>query len=158
MPIADIASAYADAVTTVFSSPIAAKAWFASAAAVLVAVQLRDGGADVGRLRGVVPLADATAKRVHRWSGRLAVLCTVPVVFHCVLILGFRATDVRVAIHSIVGSFVFYGALAAKIAFLRDPRHPAWALPVAGGAVAALLVALWLTSSLWYFTRVRFGF
>ena len=131
-------------------------AWVAPAGAGLVGVQPATAARMWGRLRGVVPLADATAKRVHRWSGRLAVLCTVPVVFHCVLILGFRATDVRVAIHSIVGSFV-YGALAAKIAFLRDPRHPAWALPVAGGAVAALLVALWLTSSLWYFTRVQIG-
>jgi hypothetical protein len=30
-------------------------------------------------------------------------------------------------------------------------------LPVAGGALAATLLVLWLSSSLWYFTNVRFG-
>lgn len=157
MPIADIASVYADVVTTVFSSPIAAKAWLATAAALLVVVQLATAARMWGRLRGVVPLSDATAKRIHRWSGRIAVLASLPVVFHCIAILGFKTTDARVAIHSILGSFV-YGALAAKLAFIRDEEHPAWALPVAGGALAVLLVALWLTSSLWYFTSVRFGF
>jgi hypothetical protein len=31
-------------------------------------------------------------------------------------------------------------------------------LPVAGGTLFSVLVALWSTSSLWYFTEVRFGF
>jgi hypothetical protein len=35
---------------------------------------------------------------------------------------------------------------------------PVWALPTAGLTLASLLLALWLTSSLWYFTTVRFGF
>ena len=29
---------------------------------------------------------------------------------------------------------------------------PGWALPVAGGLVFSLLVGLWLTSALWFFT------
>jgi hypothetical protein len=31
-------------------------------------------------------------------------------------------------------------------------------LPVLGGSLAAVLATLWLTSALWYFTNVRFGF
>jgi hypothetical protein len=31
-------------------------------------------------------------------------------------------------------------------------------LPVLGGSLAAVLTTLWLTSALWYFTNVRFGF
>jgi hypothetical protein len=31
-------------------------------------------------------------------------------------------------------------------------------LPVAGGTLFTVLAVLWTTSSLWYFTDVRFGF
>ncbi len=74
----------------------------------------------------------STVSRVHCWSGRIAFLFTVPVVFHCVFILGFQTYDTRVAIHSIVGS-IFYGAFAAKVLFVRDHSYPGWVLPVAGG-------------------------
>ena len=96
-----------------------------------------------------MPLSDATAKQVHRWSGRLAILFTLPVVFHCVTILGFQTTTLRVAVHSVAGSFI-YGVFVAKMLVIRDKKHPSWALPVLGGAVAALLAVLWLTSSVWY--------
>jgi hypothetical protein len=47
---------------------------------------------------------------------------------------------------------------AAKILILRDRELPGWVLPVAGATLASVLVVLWATSSLWYFTNVRFGF
>jgi hypothetical protein len=31
-------------------------------------------------------------------------------------------------------------------------------VPVAGGTLFSVLAVLWLTSSYWYFTNVRFGF
>ena len=95
--------------------------------------------------------------RVHRWSGRIAFLCTLPVFFHCVTILGFQTPDARVALHAIVGTF-FYGVFAAKVLIVRDRSLPGWALPTAGVTLATMLAVLWLTSSLWYFTTVRFGF
>ena len=55
------------------------------------------------------------------------------------------------------GSFL-YGVFAAKVLIVRSRRYPHWVPPVVGGTLATLLVALWLTSSLWYFTNVRFGF
>jgi hypothetical protein len=36
---------------------------------------------------------------------------------------------------------------------LRLDGMPKWALPVLGGTVLALVVILWLTASLWFFTR-----
>ena len=39
-PLADVAETYTDLITTVFSSTIAAKAWFATAALVFLVVQL----------------------------------------------------------------------------------------------------------------------
>lgn len=154
---ADVASAYADAMESVFSSAVAGKAWFATVAVVLVIVQLSTAARIFGKIGNVLPLSSATAAVIHRWSGRLAFLATLPVVFHCVTILGFQTTDSRVAIHSVVGS-LFYGAFAAKILFVRDHRFPGWVLPAAGGTLAAGLVVLWLTSSYWYFTEVNFGF
>jgi hypothetical protein len=155
VPLLDVAGSYGDLVTTVFSAPILAKVWLATFAAVLVVVQLSTAARMWGRLRGVVPLSDATAKQVHRWSGRLAILFTLPVVFHCITILGFQTTSLRVVVHSLAGSF-FYGVFVAKMLVIRDRQHPAWALPVLGGTVAALLVLLWLTSSVWYLGK--FGF
>jgi hypothetical protein len=112
-----------------------------------------------GRLQRVVPLSFATAKRAHRWSGRLALLLTLPVFFHCVTMLGFQTPDLRVAVHSIAGSFI-YGVVAAKLLVIRhhSSNYAPWVLPVLGGSLAAVLTMLWLTSSLWYFTNVRFGF
>jgi Family of unknown function (DUF6529) len=154
--IADVAETYADLVTTVFSSTIAAKAWFASAAVILALVQVTTAARIYGKLT-FLPERGRTVARVHRWSGRIAFLCTLPVFFHCVTILGFQTPDARVAIHSVVGTFV-YGVFVAKVLVVRDHSLPGWALPAAGLTLASTLVALWLTSALWYFTTVRFGF
>jgi hypothetical protein len=157
VPLADVSSTYADIVESVFSSTIAGKAWLATGAVTLAIVQVLTASRMWGKLTRVVPLSFATAKRIHRWSGRLAVLLTIPVFFHCVTMLGFKTPDARVAVHSIAGSFI-YGVLAAKLLVIRWKGYPHWVLPVLGGSLAAVLTTLWLTSSLWYFTRVRFGF
>jgi hypothetical protein len=154
--IADVAETYADLVTTVFSSTIAAKAWFATAAVILALVQVTTAARIYGKL-SFLPERGRTVARLHRWSGRIAFLCTLPVFFHCVTILGFQTPDARVAIHSVVGTFV-YGVFVAKVLIVRDHSLPAWALPTAGLSLASVLVVLWLTSALWYFTTVRFGF
>ena len=153
----DVNKTYTDIVTTVFSSTIAMKAWFATAAVVLVIVQVSTATRMWGRLQRVIRLPFPVVKRIHRWSGRLAFLCTLPVFFHCVFILGFQHTTTRVLVHSIAGSIV-YGVFAAKVLIIREKGYPHWVLPVVGGTLAGLLVTLWLTSALWYFTNVRFGF
>jgi hypothetical protein len=156
VPIADVAETYTDLVTTVFSSTIAAKAWFATAAVVLALVQVTTAARIYGKL-SFLPERGRTVARVHRWSGRIAFLCTLPVFFQCVTILGFETPDARVAIHSVVGTFV-YGVFVAKVLIVRDRSLPGWALPTAGLSLASVLVVLWMTSALWYFTTVRFGF
>jgi hypothetical protein len=154
--VAGVAERYTDLVTTVFSSPIAMKAWFATAALALAGVQVITAARIYGRVN-FLPERGPTIARVHRWSGRLAFVCTLPVFFHCVTILGFQTPDARVAIHSIVGTFL-YGVFVAKVLIVRDRSLPSRALPTAGLTLASLLLVLWLTSSLWYFTTVRFGF
>lgn len=146
-------------VTTVFSSTIAAKAWFATAAGVLALIQITTAARIFGKLKRLIPgkVAGAPVDLIHRWSGRLAFICTLPVAFHCIFILGFQTSSPRVLIHSICGSF-FYGVFAVKVFFVRQRGLPGWALPVTGGALFAVLATLWVTSSFWYFTNVRFGF
>lgn len=156
MLVADVSENYTDLVTTVFSSTIAAKAWLATAAVLLALVQVTTAARIYGKL-SFLPERGRAVARVHRWSGRIAFLCTLPVFFHCVTILGFQTPDTRVAIHSLVGTFV-YGVFVAKVLIVRDHSLPAWALPTAGLTLASLLGVLWLSSSLWYFTTVRFGF
>ena len=155
MLLADVSETYTDIVTTVFSSTIAAKAWLATAALLLALVQVTTAARIYGRL-SFLPERGPAIARVHRWSGRTAFLLTLPVFFHCVTILGFQTPETRVAVHSLVGTF-FYGVFAAKVLIVRDRSLPAWALPTAGLTLASMVGLLWLTSSLWYFTTVRFG-
>jgi Family of unknown function (DUF6529) len=157
VPLASVESIYTDVVTSVFSTPIAFKAWFATAAALLAIVQVTTGARIFGKLTGIVPVPPPGVNRIHRWSGRLAILCTLPVAFHCIFILGFKTDDARVFAHSLLGTFI-YGVFAVKVFFVRDKDHPRWTVPLVGGALFTVLVLLWSTSSLWYFTEVEFGF
>ena len=93
----------------------------------------------------------------HRLSGTLAFALTLPVVFHCLWSLGFKshASQTRVFVHSLLGCF-FYGAFATKMVIVRSKDMPSWALPLAGGAVFASLVAIWFTSSFWFFRHIGF--
>jgi hypothetical protein len=155
--LASVASEYTSIATSVFSSVIAAKAWFTTFAIVFAVVQVLTGARIFGHLEHLVPIGRPKVNRVHRWSGRLAILCTLPVAFQCIFVLGFRHTDARVLVHSIAGSLL-YGVVAVKVFFVHDHDHPRWTLPLVGGTLFAVLVTLWGTGSLWYFTQVRFGF
>jgi hypothetical protein len=154
---ADVASSYSDLVETVFTSTIVAKAWLATIAIVLALVQVMTAARIYGKLSGVIPASPGTVALVHRWSGRLAILVTLPIVFHCVFILGFQTSDARVLTHSLMGTFL-YGVFAAKMVIVKDHGFPGWVLPVAGGCLFTLLAVLWATSSYWYFTEVHLGF
>src|SRR5712691_8855927 len=139
--LASVSSTYTDIMTSVFSSTIAAKAWFATAAGVFAIVQVSTGARIFGKLQRVIRLPHLAVKAIHRWSGRLAFVCTLPVAFHCIFLLGFRSTDARVLVHSIFGSFV-YGVFAVKIFFVHDRAHPRWTLPVVGGTLFSVLAVL----------------
>ena len=155
--LASVNSTYTSIVTSVFSSTIAFKVWLASAAFVLAIVQVSTGARIFGKLQRVIPLSPQVISPIHRWSGRLAILLTIPVAFHCIFILGFSTYNTRVLIHSIVGSFI-YGVIAVKLLMVHSRRYPGWSLPVAGGTLFAVLTTLWITSAAWYFTNVRVGF
>jgi hypothetical protein len=132
-----------------FSSGIAAKSWLATAAFLLVLVQLGTAATMYGRLPRIV--APSWAGALHRWSGRAAVLLTVPVAVHCLYALGFQGGTTRTLLHSLFGCF-FYGVFVTKMLLLQRAHGPRWSLPVLGGMVFTAMTALWLTSSVWFFT------
>jgi hypothetical protein len=134
-----------------FSGMLQMKAWLTTAAAALVLVQLATALWMWGRLPGAGE-ARPWVSTLHRYSGSLAFVLTVPVAVHCMWALGFGTTNARVVVHSIAGC-ALYGAYAAKMLGLRTRGLPGWALPLLGGTVLALIVVLWLTAALWFFTR-----
>ena len=134
-----------------FSGMLQLKTWLATVALVLVLAQVTSALWMWGRLPGAGP-APAWITPVHRWSGSVAFVVTIPVALHCVWSLGFVTSTPRVLLHSIFGC-AFYGAYAAKMLGLRLRRLPGWAIPVLGGTVFALFVLVWLTSALWFFSR-----
>jgi hypothetical protein len=86
---------------------------------------------------------------LHRATGALAVLATLPVAFSCLWSLGFQSYDTRVVVHSVVGCLL-YGALVTKVLVLHGRPTPGWLLPAVGGTVLTALVLVVLTSAVWY--------
>jgi uncharacterized protein DUF6529 len=132
-----------------FSSPGAVKSWLATAAFLLALVQLGSALVMWGKVPGVA--APWWIGGLHRWSGRLAVLATVPVAVHCLYALGFDWSSPRTLVHSLLGCF-FYGVFVTKMLLLSRPNLPGWSLPVIGGLTFSALTGLWLTASVWFFT------
>lgn len=130
-----------------FSGALAVKTWLATAAMALGLVQLWSALVVSGRVgRGCTTLV----RGLHRWSGRAAVLVTVPVAVQCLIALGFSGATPRALVHSLLGC-LFYGAFVTKMLLLRRPGVPGWVMGVAGGLVFAVLTGLWLTSAAWFF-------
>ncbi|BCJ46659.1 hypothetical protein GCM10010168_38180 [Actinoplanes ianthinogenes] len=126
--------------------PIVIKAGLTSAVVVLAVVQLVSALALYGRLP-----ATSWTPALHRWSGRLAVVLSLPVAVHCLYALGFGFDSPRVLAHSLLGC-LFYGAFVAKMLIISQPDSGRpWVLPLAGGLVFTALAGIWLTSALWFF-------
>ena len=132
--------------TLFFSSTISLKVYFATAALAFAVVQVLSATWVYGKL-GVEP--PPWAADLHRISGRLAFLLSLPVAYHCLWSLGFQDTDGRVLAHSLLGC-AFYGAFAAKVVIVRSRGLPGLALPIAGGLIFAVLVGVWYSSALWF--------
>jgi Family of unknown function (DUF6529) len=128
-----------------FRDVLQMKAWLATAAVVLACAQLVTA-ARIYQWLGFPP-SGRFYSVAHRWSGRTAILLTLPEAYHCIFMLGFGTSSPRVVIHSLLGS-ALYGAVVVKVLVVRSSRFPSWVLPVAGGLLFSILVGLWLTSAL----------
>jgi hypothetical protein len=110
-------------------------------------------------LYGKLPVrAPAWLGRAHRASGGLTLLLAVFVAYHCLWSLGLEyghladgeKVGARTVVHGVLGCCVF-GAAVVKVAAVRARRAPGWFLPVAGGLLFTLFVAVILTSAVWYY-------
>ncbi len=97
--------------------------------------------------------APSWAGTLHRTTGIIAFLLTVPVALHCLVSIGFMTTDARIIAHSLLGC-IFYGAFVAKVLTLRSRQVPGWALPWVAGFLFTVLVAVSLTSAGWYVVTI----
>ena len=138
-----------------FSGPLTVKVWLATLATLFAIVQLVSALIMYGKFPGVK--GPSWIGTLHRWSGRVAFLVTVPVAMHCLYALGFQSYSTRVLIHSVLGT-MFFGAFTAKMLVLTRKNTPGWALPLFGGLVFTGLAGLFITSSLWFFTTSGFKF
>lgn len=138
-----------------FSGTINMKAWLATLVLLLAIVQVGLALWMYGKL-GPRP-APAWIAPVHRLVGTLAFLVSLPIAYHCLWSLGFEShpDQARRFWHSLLGC-AFYGAFTMKVLCVRSRRVPSWALPVVGGTLFTLIVALWSTSALWFFRNSGF--
>ena len=67
-------------------------------------------------------------------------------------VLGLDTTRGDRLFISLLGS-AFFGAFAAKVTVVELRRFPTAVLPIAGGFLFALLIAVWYTSALWFFRQ-----
>ncbi|QZT55106.1 DUF6529 family protein [Mycolicibacterium austroafricanum] len=131
-----------------FSSGTAVKSWLATLAVALAVFQLVSAFVMYRLTPG--GRAPSWIGPAHMWSGRLAVLVSVPVAVHCLYALGFSSSDSRVFFHSLFGCF-FYGVFVTKMLLLTRKGLRPWVIPVTGGLLFFVLVYVWLTSALWFF-------
>jgi hypothetical protein len=127
-----------------FSSLFAMKVWLAVGVGVLALLQLLSALWMFRRLPlGRPPRWIGAA---HRATGTLAFLVSLPVAYACLYVLGFQHSSARVLAHSLLGC-LFYGAFVTKVLTLHTSRLPRWALPVVGGVLFTVVIALVLTSA-----------
>jgi hypothetical protein len=132
--------------TVPFHTLIGFKVWTTVAALFFALIQLTTALWMYGRL-GL--RARGWLGPVHRTSGVIAFLLTIPVALQCLYVLGFETYSTRVIAHGILGC-VFYGAFVAKVLTLHSKRMPNWALPWVGGLLFSALIGVGITSAVWY--------
>jgi uncharacterized protein DUF6529 len=133
-------------VTFGFGGLASMKVWLSVIVAALAVVQLTTALWMYGYLGMNAPPGLAT---VHRISGAVAVVVSLPVAYHCLWSLGFQSLDARVLLHSLAGC-IFYGAFVAKVIGLSTSRAPGWLVPLTAGLLLAALVLVVATGAGWY--------
>jgi len=140
-----------------FSTVIAMKTALSVVIGVLAIGQVLGALWLYGKLGTAAPSWLGTA---HRISGTVALLLAVFVGYHCIWSLGLESgtyghgekVPTRTVVHGVLGCIVF-GAIVVKVVAVRSKRAPGWFLPLAGGLLFALLIAVVLTSAGYYVTE-----
>ena len=131
-----------------FEHLVVVKSWLTAAAPLFALVQVVSALIMYGRIPAIT--APSWIGALHRWSGRAAFLTAVPVAVFCLYGIGFQHHTPRVLLHSMLGC-LFFGVFTIKMLVLTRRGLAGWVLPVGGGVVFTVLVAVSLTSAGWYF-------
>lgn len=115
----------------------------------LAAVQLGLALWIYGRLPRI-STAPPHVARIHRITGMVLILVSIPVAYHCMFAYGVQTLDTRIVVHSMAGC-ILYGALLGKVVVVRSTRLPTWMLPIAGGLLVGIVVILFYTAAFWYY-------
>jgi hypothetical protein len=132
-----------------FENLIRVKSWLAVVVIFFALVQLVSALIMFGKIRFIT--APPWIGTLHRWSGRIAFFVAVPIGVFCLYGIGFQHYDARVLFHSLLGC-LFFGVFTIKMLALTKPGIAGWVLPLLGGVVFTVLVAIFLTSAFWYFS------
>lgn len=135
-----------------FSTVQSFKSWVGTVVLVLVVFQLVTAAWMYGWLRFTGP-APRWVRPMHRASGVLAVLTSLPVAYYCLYGFGFDDTTGRALAHSLAGC-AFYGVFVAKMLALRIRGLSPLVLPVLGGLTFTAFVTTWWTAAWWWFQLV----
>lgn len=92
-----------------------------------------------------MPVSGGTAVKVHRVSGRVALLLAVVVAFSCLVGPAGPTSPTRVLLHSTFGALAFV-VLTAKFAVLKVARRGDKYLPLLGSLLFLTFGAIWATS------------
>jgi hypothetical protein len=144
-----------------FSDVIHMKVWLTTGAILLACAQLLTAARIYEKFH--FPPPGRFYNFVHRWSGRAAIALSLPVAYHCIFLLGYAAIRhddpfqfARTVTHATLGTIV-YGVFLGKLFIVRASGLPGWLLPLAGATLFTILLGLWITSSLWFFTVAGVG-
>ena len=147
-----------DGTTTLgFHTVIQMKVVVTTLIGVLVLAQLLGALVLYGRLPVTAP---HWLGRAHRATGATTLVLALFVAYHCLWSLGLeyghladgQKVGARTVVHGVLGCAVL-GAAVVKVAAVRAKRAPGWFLPVAGGLLFTLFVAVILTSAVWYYAN-----
>ncbi len=130
------------------------KIWLATVVVVLACGQLLWAARLYGLLR--MPPRGRFYAIVHRSAGWMTLLLTLPIAYHCLILVGQNPIDLRVGVHAALGAFL-YGMVATKVLVVRSRGLRGWVLPAAGGLLFTVLVGLWLTSVPWFVSVYGIG-
>lgn len=129
-----------------FASMSSMKVWLTLVVLGFAAVQLFTALWMYGKLGLRQP---AWLGKLHRTTGAIAFVVSLPVGAACLYALGFQWHNARQLWHGLFGC-AFYGAFAAKVLVLHSKRLPGWALPVVAGLLLTAVVGAGLTGAVWF--------
>lgn len=139
-----------DFVLAGFSGAGAWKSALASLTAILFVVQVSLGLRIAGRV-GPRQAPPPWAHDIHRLVGTVAFGFSLPVVFHCLWVLGYRGDDARVAIHGVLGCAA-YGLYVVQVLSPTIDERPHRSSPVVGSLLGLCVLGVWWTSAYVHFT------